>query len=129
MHSLRQSSLKGTGVVIFVTILFCLLMCPHDSFGAEQGCRVCEVGFECLDLCDCQNAGQHHECALDSIHSHEFRDDTSSTGYFNFDLTLWNFVVLWPAEPQQLFCYSDAMTCLSSPSFAVRHLDTIILRI
>ncbi len=112
---------------MFVAILFCLLMCPHDSFGAEQECRVCEAGFECQDLCDCHSP--QHQCALDSLHSHEFRDDTSSTSIqFNFDLSLVHVALLLDG-PKHPFLYSDTIACSSAPSFAVRHLDTIILRV
>jgi len=114
---------------MFVAILFCLLMCPHDSFGAEQGCRVCAAGFECQDLCDCQNDGPQHQCALDSLHSHEFRNDTPSTANFDFSKIDWVYVALLLEEPHHLIHHSDSMARFSSHSFAVRHLDTIILRV
>lgn len=114
---------------MFVAMLFCLLMCPHDSFGAEQGCRVCAAGFECRDLCDCQNEAQQHQCTLDPLHSHEFRNDTSSPLDFDFNKTVWVDATLLYEEPQRPFHCLDLMVRSGSHSFAVRHLDTIILRI
>ena len=111
-----------------MSMLFCLLMCPHDSLGVERGYHVCEAGFECQDLCDCQSHDHQQQCNVDS-YVHEIRDDTALPLPLDFNMVIWAHVALLLDEPQNPFVYSDMMARFSSHSFAVRHLDTIILRV
>ncbi len=129
MRMFRKNSLKMSGATLFVSMLFFLLMCSHNTLGAEQGCHVSEADLVCQDLCDCQEHDQQHQCALESLHSHEFCDDAPSP--INFDLSQHVFVyaTLLCEKPNRPFHYLNTLVRFSSHSFAVRHLDTIILRV
>lgn len=128
MRKLRHS-IKWVKVIMMMAILFCVFLCPHDADALSGDLTVCEQGTEHSDLCDCQDRSHHHECELDSSHSHEFRDDTASTIIFNFEHINWAYIAQLFEEPLKPFVYSDMMVRFSSHSFAVRHLDTIILRV
>jgi hypothetical protein len=126
MYSLGKGVLKMGGAAIILAVLFCLFLCPHDSKGiglAQSG------GSDCQDLCDCSDHGERHECELDVLHSHEFRNEISKASDFNLDELVWVYIVYISADVPQAVTYSHetALSCIYS--YAVRHLDTIILRV
>ncbi len=122
MRVVAKGFLKKSGVILFMTLLLGLLMCPHGSFGAERDCITCAVGLECPDLCDCSaNAGSHE---------HEFRDDTSQIKTLDLMPPLAVSIILPFDTPQRL--RGDSVRRASSPnppSHTLWHLNTIILRI
>jgi hypothetical protein len=122
-------NIKSVKVVMMMALLFCIFLCPHSADAVQADCSICEPGVECHDLCDCQSHSHQHECALDALHSHEFRDDTGLAFNWNFGHFNWTHVLLSFEEPRHPVCYSDVMANISSRSFAIRQLDTIILRV
>lgn len=132
-HFMRKlgRNMKAVKVVMMMALLFCLFLCPHGADAFQDACPVCEPGIECRGLCDCQDHhhNSQHECALDALHSHTFRDDTSLTFCLDIDHLDWAHAALFPDEPQRSFRNLSMVARVSSHTFAVRHLDTIILRV
>jgi hypothetical protein len=116
-------------VVMMAALLFCVFLCPHSADAIHGEYSISESGLECLDLCDRHDHGHHRECEIDASHSHEFRDDTSSISLLKVYCVSWTYVLLSLEEPKHSVCYPDIMAGISSHSFAVRQLDTIILRV
>ena len=114
------------GAAIILAVLFCLFFCPHDSkgIGLARG-----ESFDCQDLCDCSDHGERHECALDVSHSHEFSNETSQSSDFNLDELVWVYVAFISTDVPQAVTYSHETALSCAYSYAVRHLDTIILRV
>lgn len=127
MSKLRDK-LKTVQLVMLMALLFCVFLCPHsaDALPVDSGC---ETGIECLDLCHDHGSEHHHECELDGSHSHQYRDETS---LFN-DLVQVRWVclaiVFHAMESKSSFQYLDRLYVRSYHTYAVRHLDKIILRV
>jgi hypothetical protein len=126
MTSLGKGTLKMGAAAMLLAVLFCLFLCPHDSkgIGLARG-----TGFDCQDLCDPSDHGGHHECALDVLHSHEFPNETSQSSDFNLDELVWVYVAVISADVPLAVTYSHETALSCAYSYAVRHLDTIILRV
>ena len=122
-------NMKAVKVVMMMALLFCLFLCPHGASAESEVCSVCGPEMVCHDLCGCQSQGPQHECAFDSAHSHEFRDDTSQIACLDLSNVLWVCVVAAVDAPQEVALFSDLVAASCSHTFAVRHLDTIILRV
>lgn len=122
-----RQGITSVRMATLLAVLFCLFACPHGSAALPDVCAVCGPEIECQDLCDCH--GHQHECVLDAAHPHQFRDDTSPV----FSLALagagWIYAVLALDEPRHSFRCPNLMARFSSHSFAIRHLDTVILRV
>lgn len=114
---------------MMAALLFCVFLCPHRADAIRGEYSISESGLECQGLCECHDHGQHHECEIDVSHSHDFRDDTSSVSLFKIYCVSLNYVLLTLEEPKNSVCYPDIMACINSHSLAIRHLDTIILRV
>jgi len=112
---------------MFMALLLCVLVSPHGSFGTELDCPACAAGLECQDLCDCQDHGA--ECVLDTSHVHLFHNDTAQDQSQNFVPVYFVCMTLPLNDPQWTFGLPDPEADFGSRSFAVRHLDTIILRV
>ena len=112
---------------LVLAVLLGLLMAPHELFGAEADCPACSVGLKCQDLCDC--SGQEAPCSLEVFHQQGFRNDSTPNQSFTpaplfFIHRTLGLEASQPAIKQPLLQALQGCT-----SFAVRHLDTIILRI
>jgi hypothetical protein len=120
--------MKSAQLVMLMALLFCVFLCPHSA-DARNVDSICESGIECLDLCENHGHEHHHECELDGSHSHQYRNDTSSL--VEYVHIRWVCLTLLIGEPNQnySFHYSDHMADRSSHTYAVRHLDKIILRV
>ena len=111
-------------MALFMTMLLCLLVFPHESFGAERDCPACAAGLECANLCDCSGHG-----AKDASHPHEFRNDAAQNPVFDRVPVSLVCMILLTDDLPQAFGHLDPTVGFASRSFAVRHLDTIILRV
>ena len=114
-------------MALFMAVLLGLLVFPHESFGAERDCPACAAGLECANLCDCSDHGA--ECSLDTLHSHEFRNDATQSSALDLAPVALICMILLPDSPQQGLDQLDPTIGFASRSFAIRHLDTIILRV
>lgn len=110
-------------MALFMAMLLCLLVFPHESFGAERDCPACAAGLECPNLCDCSGHG-----AKDASHSHEFRNDAAQNPVFDRAPVSQVCMILLPNDLPRVFGLLGSTIGFASRSFAVRHLDTIILR-
>ena len=121
-------SIKTVKIVMMMALLFCIFFCPHSADAIQDECSTSEPAVACQNLCDCSSSSHQDEYCLESF-IYDFRGDTSLTVYWNFDHVDWAHSVLSLDEPKHPICYSDIVARFSSHSFAVRHLDTIILRV
>ena len=121
--------IKSVKVVMIMTLLFCVFLCPHGTDAALDEAVPAESAIECQHECESENHGHRHECELDILHSHEFRDDRSGELYPDFSRITWSVLVILPEQSQRFVQRDDAMARICSHTFAVRHLNTIILRV
>jgi hypothetical protein len=130
MRLFKTNQIRFGGIVMLLMLLFLSFNCPHLSLAVESHCNSCVVGQGCRDLCDCPTTPSPHEHLLHKVQTHEFWDNTQKTISFDFigfkfatDLFEWFSDA--GVRPQR----STFLANLSCHSFAVRHLDTIILRV
>ena len=114
---------------MFLTILFCVFLCPHSPAALADSCRLCGPEIECRDLCDCRNHTHSDQCELESSLLYELRNNTFSVS----DLVFNQFVKAYASqlldEIQHLFCAPQTDPRLSSYTFVIRHLNSIVLRV
>lgn len=113
---------------MMMALLFCIFLCPHSADAFLDDCFVSQPDIECQDMCDCSSPSQQDEYCLESC-VYELRDDAPLSVYWNLVHFDWAHIALSLEKPQHTVCYSDLMARVSSHSFAIRHLDTIILRV
>ena len=121
-------NMKAVTLVMMMAVLFCVFLCPHhaESLNIASGC---ESGIECLDLCDHHGPDHHHECELDGSHSHQYRNETSSLDEFVQVQWICVAILLYEAEQPTSFQFLEKRAYQSTHTYAVRHLDKIILRV
>ena len=127
MHSLGKLGFRRGGLALFMAVLLGLLVFPHESFGAERDCSACAAGLECANLCDCSDHAAN--CSLDTLPSHEFRNDAAQSLAFNLAPLSLVCMILLPDSPQWELGLLNSTIGFASRSFVIRHLDTIILRV
>jgi hypothetical protein len=112
-----------------MAILFCVFLCPHSSDAFIDECSVCEPCIECQDLCECTGSSHEHEHCIDASCVYDFQSNETFDLVWTFDQIDWVHALLLLDEPKHPVCYPDIMAGISSHSFAIRQLDTIILRV
>ena len=120
--------MKSVQLVMLMTLLFCIFLCPHGADALHVD-SACESGIECLDLCHDDGAEHHHNCELDGSHSHQYRNDTSSLDEFVQVRWICVTILLYEAEQPTSFQCLEKRAYQSTHTYAVRHLDKIILRV
>ena len=113
---------------MMMALLFCVFLCPHGADAIQDKSIAFESVVACQDMCDCSGPNQQDDYCVESC-DYELRDETSLTVYWNFDHIDWTYALLSFEEPQHPVCHPDIVANINSHSFAVRQLDTIILRV
>jgi hypothetical protein len=118
----KKAGSETVVIMMMMAILFCVLICPHRAHGS-LGDGANTYTASCL----CHDHDTSHGCDCDAMHTHEFRD--TKTPVFCAS----------PASPNSWHAATPPSTPLLKPhhatdeqrshTFAVRHLDTIILRV
>ena len=129
MQLFKTNQIRFGGIVMLLTILFLSLNCPHLSLATDLHCNCCVIELERHDLCNCPATAVPHEHTLHQTHAHEFWTDTSKTTLFNLILFNHTARVSWLHSEDDVRPIRFSLSDISRYSFAVRHLDTIILRV
>lgn len=120
-----MNSIKMIQSVMILTILFCLFVCPHSATAHTISSTGCSSA-ECHDLC---NNTDHHENCDESPCVYDYRNNDSFVPELPLLRMAWDYISFIFPEPKHLFLNLDVIGRSSSHSFAIRQLDTIILRV
>ena len=125
--SIMGCNIKSVKVSMLMALLFCVFLCPNNSSAFQDDCSASESVVACEDLCESpcpspEDGGCFESCVYD------LRDEASFTVCWSVVHVDWDYIALLFNKPEHTVCYSDPMT-RSSHSFAIRHLDSIILRV
>lgn len=127
MNKLRDK-MKSVQLVMLMTLLFCIVLCPHEADAGWDEYSVYQPSIECQDWCDGPEPDENTDLC-ENVCVYEYRSDTSRTVDWGLNQFDWTQVTQSCDEPNPPVCYTDIMANICSRSFAIRHLDTIILRV
>ncbi len=109
------------GIAILSMLFLCLFVCPSTTTDDHAH------NIDCHDFCKCNNHEQHN-CNLAASHSYKINNRQQNIN-FNVNLTLLTLISFQQINNQDTSGYSLLRNKLNNHSYAVRHLNTVILRV